>query len=193
MNQGGVVKNGNRTGVISNFHEIDEVRNHWGRFLALGIVMAILGCFAIGSSVTVTMFSVVVTGFLLLAAGLVQIAHGFWARQWKGMFLSMLLGVLYIVTGFLCLTNPAASAVSVTLLIGAFCLAAGMFRMIWTLFHRFYHWGWIFFNGLVTFILGLLIVNQWPVSGLWIIGLFIGIDILLAGVSLIFLSLSARR
>jgi uncharacterized membrane protein HdeD (DUF308 family) len=187
------VKSRNETGVISNFHDIDDVKKHWSCFLALGVVMALLGCAAISFSLFVTMLSVVVVGVLLLAAGLVSIVHGFGACQWKGVFLSMLLGVLYVVTGFLCITNPAASAVSVTLLIGAFCLVVGLFRMITTLYLRFYDWGWVFFNGLVTFILGILIVSQWPVSGLWIIGLFIGVDILLAGVSLILLSLSARR
>ncbi len=179
--------------MIPNFHELDEVKKHRGWFLALGVLLAILGCLAISSSIMVTMFSVVVAGFLLLAAGLVHIAHGFWARRWKGVFLSMLLGVLYMVTGFLCITNPAASAVSFTLLIGAFCLAAGLFRMIAALILRFYQYGWVFFNGLITFILGILIVSQWPVTGLWIIGLFIGVDILLGGVSLILLSLAARR
>jgi uncharacterized membrane protein HdeD (DUF308 family) len=180
-------------GIIHDFHEIDEVKNHWGCFFALGILLIILGCVAISSSILVTMFTIVVTGCILLAAGIVQIAHGFWARRWKGMFVPVLLGLLYGVTGVLCITNPAASAMSLTLLIGAFCFAGGLFRMISSLFLRFSHWGWVFFNGLVTFVLGILIVSQWPVSGLWVIGLFIGVDILLAGISLTSLSLSARR
>jgi len=180
-------------GEISDFRDIEEVKDRWGWFFGLGLVLAFLGCAAISSSIAVTIFSVELLGLVLVAAGLAQIAHAFWAHRWKGTFLPMLLGVLYIVIGAVCFTNPAASALSITLLIGAFCLAGGLFRMIATLFLRFNQWGWVFLNGLITFILGLLIVSEWPVSGLWIIGLFIGIDILMVGVSLILLSLSARR
>lgn len=180
-------------GVFSHFHEIEAAKTHWGWFLGLGILMALLGLVAISASVFVTLFSVVLAGFALLVAGIVQIVHGVSAREWKGVFLSLLLGILYSVTGLVCLSNPAASAISLTLLIGAFCLTVGLFRIIVSLFLRFLQWEWVFFNGIVTFILGLAIITQWPASGLWIIGLFIGVDILLAGLSLIVLSLSVRR
>ena len=58
---------------------------------------------------------------------------------------------------------------------------------------RFEHWGWVLFNGLITFVLGLMIYQQWPLAGLWIIGLFVGIDMILSGWSWLLLSLSARK
>ena len=179
--------------IILHLHEVDEVKKNWGWFLTLGVVMSLLGFWAIGSSFVATIFSMITTGIVLSAAGLVQIIHGLWAHKWKGLFLSMLLGVLYVVTGAICVTNPEASAITLTLLIGAFCLTGGIIRMGAAMILRFSYWGWTFFNGLVTFILGLMIVSQWPISGLWVIGLFIGVDILLAGLSLVALSLSARR
>ena len=181
------------TGIVLHFHEVEEAKTHWVWFLTLGVVMSLLGLLAIGSSVTMTLFSVVVAGIVLAIAGIVQIAHAIWARKWKGFVLPALLGVSYLVIGLLCVAHPAASAIAVTLLIGAFCLTAGLFRMGLSVYLRYAAWGWTFFNGLVTFILGLLIVSEWPVSGLWVIGLFIGVDILLAGLSLIALSLSARK
>jgi uncharacterized membrane protein HdeD (DUF308 family) len=57
---------------------------------------------------------------------------------------------------------------------------------------RFLSWGWVLFNGIVTFLLGILILNGFPGTALWVIGLYIGIDMILAGWSRVMLALSVR-
>lgn len=176
----------------SQFNKIESVRENWGWFLCLGILLVLLGCAIIGSSYFATIFSVIIFGVFLLCAGVVQIFQAFLARKWSGLFLSLFLGILYIVTGFICLGKPETAAISITLWIAAFCFVAGIFKMISSLLIRFDQWGWVFFNGLVTFLLGAMIYANWPLSGLWVIGLFIGVDLILAGWSWVLLSLTAR-
>lgn len=182
-----------QNGLTFHFHRIDRIRETWGWFLTLGILLVLLGIAAIAFSYYTTIFSVVILGVILFAAGVIQIVEAFMARQWSGLFLSLLIGILYLVTGFLCMAKPGMAAIALTLWIAAFCFIAGIFRMSTALFSRFEHWGWFFFNGFVTFILGVLIFSEWPISGLWIIGLFIGIDLLLAGWTWIVLSLGAKK
>lgn len=179
-------------GLMNYFREINEVRRNWGWFLALGLLLVALGAGVISTSYYATVFSVVVFGIVLLGAGIVQFVQAFLARKWNGVVLSILLGLLYGVTGFLCVTNPTVSAVALTLGIAALCFVAGMFRMLVSLMMRFDQWGWVFFNGFITFLLGISIYADWPFSGLWLIGLFIGIDIILSGWSWIILALTAR-
>jgi len=179
--------------LTTQFRDIDEVRNNWGWFLALGILLVLLGCAVISSSFYATIFSVFILGIFLLGAGIVQIVQAFLARKWSGLFLSLMLGILYIVIGVFCAARPAMAAVSLTLWIAAFCFVAGLFRMITSLILRFDQWGWMFFSGLITFILGAMIYSEWPFSGLWVIGLFVGIDMLLSGWSWILISLTARK
>ncbi|MBS0656247.1 MAG: DUF308 domain-containing protein [Verrucomicrobia bacterium] len=174
------------------FRDIESVRKNWGWFLALGLLLVALGAGVVSSAYYATVFSVVLFGALLICTGVVQFIQAFLARKWSGIFLALFLSVLYLVTGVMCVSNPTMSAIGLTLGIAAFCFVAGIFRMLASLMLRFDHWGWVFFNGLVTFILGILIYSDWPVSGLWLIGLFIGIDIILSGWSWIFLSLAAR-
>jgi len=173
--------------------DVDDIKKNWGWFLALGFLLIALGAAVISSSYYATVFSVILFGFFLIAAGIIQIAQAFLARKWSGLFLSLLLGVLYIVTGFLCVTKPTVTAVGLTLWIAAFCFIAGLFRMLSSAILRFDQWGWVFFNGLVTFILGIIIYSDWPVSGLWVIGIFIGVDLILSGWSWIILALAARN
>lgn len=174
------------------FREIQEVRNNWGYFLTFGILLMILGGIAISYGFYTTLFSVFVLGILLIVSGVAQIIQSFWARRWTGLFLSMLVGILYIVTGFLCISRPAESALSITLIISLFLLVGGLYRMLSSAFLQFEKWGWVFFNGIVTFILGLIIYTGWPVSGLWVIGLFVGIDMVLTGWAWVLLALAAR-
>lgn len=179
-------------GNVHAFGDIDNIRQKSGWFLGLGIFLVILGIAAISYAFYTTLFSVILFGFLIFGAGVIQTIQSFMARKWSGLLLSLLLGILYLVVGLLCIVKPAQSAVSLTLLIAAFCLVGGLFRMLSALFVRFNHWGWVFINGLITFILGILIFAEWPISGLWIIGLFVGIDMILLGWTWIVLSLATR-
>lgn len=172
--------------------DVAEIRQNWGTFFALGILLVILGTIAVIFNVFTTLFTVSFLGILLIISGAAQIAQSFLARKWSGLFLALLMGVLCIVIGFFCVAKPTVTAAALTLLISAFLLVGGAFRMVSSALLRFEQWGWIFFNGLVTFILGILIYSEWPVSGLWVLGMFIGIDMILSGWSWILLSLSAR-
>lgn len=176
-----------------HFRDIPGIRSNWGWFFLLGLLLILLGGFLISSGFYGTLLSVMFFGALLVGAGLVQIVQAFLARRWSGLLLSLLLGVLYIVTGFLCISSPGLTALNLTLFIAGFCFVIGLFRMISSLMLHFEQWGWVFFNGLITFILGILIYSQWPVSGLWVIGLFVGIDMILSGWTWILLSFSARQ
>jgi uncharacterized membrane protein HdeD (DUF308 family) len=57
---------------------------------------------------------------------------------------------------------------------------------------RYPHWSWVLLDGVVSLLLGVLIWRRWPVSALWVIGLFVGIEMLLNGWSLVMLSLTGR-
>lgn len=172
--------------------DIEEARKNWGWFLALGILLIILGLGVISSSYYATIFSVIIFGFFLLGAGIVQIVQAFLAHKWSGFFLTLFLGVLYLITGFICVSRPAVAAINITLWIAAFCFIVGLFRMISSLIVRHDLWGWVFFNGLVTFLLGVMIYSNWPLSGLWVIGLFIGIDMIMSGFAWVWMALTVK-
>ena len=180
-------------GLARLFCHVERVKENWGWYLTLGILLVLFGGFAIAYSACTTIFSVVLFGAVLLATGVVQIVQGIMARQWSGIFVSILVGLLYSFAGVVCLVNPAISAMTLTMLFAVLCFIGGLFKMIASSVMQFEAWGWVFFNGLVTMILGLLIYSEWPMSGLVVIGLFIGVDMILSGWSWILLSLAAKR
>jgi uncharacterized membrane protein HdeD (DUF308 family) len=70
---------------------------------------------------------------------------------------------------------------------------SGVFRIVFALSERFAGWPWVLLNGAVTLMLGFLIYKQWPASGLWVIGLFVGIELIFNGWAWVMLALGLRR
>jgi len=172
---------------------VGELKRSWGWFLALGIALIVLGTIALGSALVMTIASVFFFGWLMIIAGVMEAVHAFWRKRWAGFFLDLLTGILYVVVGWMMVTNPKESALLLTLIIAMFLLFEGVFRIVVALSARYPHWGWVLLNGVISLVLGLMIWRQWPYSGLWVIGLFVGIEMLFNGWSLVMLSLASRR
>lgn len=164
----------------------------WVFLLGMGVALIVLGAVAIGSSAIATLATVMVFGVLLILGGLFQVVTSLWGRSWKGFFLHLLAGVLYLVTGVFLLDNPLESALGFTLLVAASLLVGGILRIVLALVERFNGWAWVLINGVISVVLGVAIWRQWPLSGLWVIGLFVGVEMLFSGISWVMLGLAVR-
>ena len=132
-------------------------------------------------------------GMIMLIGGISQVVSAFWAGKWSGFLLQVLVGILYVVVGFIVIDAPVGSAASLTLVIAAFLFIGGMVRIVVALVDRFTGWGWVLLNGAVTLLLGLLIYKQWPLSGLFVIGLFVGIEMIFNGWYWVMLALGLKK
>jgi uncharacterized membrane protein HdeD (DUF308 family) len=164
---------------------LEEIRNSWGWFLALGILLMILGAVCIVGDVTATFTTVLVFGWLLLISGIVALVHAFRTMTWSGFFLSMLSALFRGFTGYLLIRYPLAGAASLTLLLASFFIVGGVFRAIGAGMIKFPRWGWSVISGLVSSVLGVMLLTQLPVSSIWFIGFAIGVDLIVDGASLI--------
>jgi uncharacterized membrane protein HdeD (DUF308 family) len=173
-------------------HELDALRGNWFWFVLLGIALVVLGTIALGSVVIASLAAAVVIGTLLLLSGVAEVVGAFWCRCWSGFFLELLSGVLSIVIGVLFLRAPVDALLALTLLLACFLMVGGIFKIVAALSYRFAAWGWALAGGIIDVILGVLIWQQWPASALWVIGLFVGINLLFRGFNWIALGLSLR-
>jgi uncharacterized membrane protein HdeD (DUF308 family) len=176
--------------------ELHHLRKSWGLFLALGITEVVLGLAAITSSLValfVTFTVVILFGALLLIGGIVHLINAFASRGWRGFFPHLLAAILYLVVGVLMIEHPIGAVAALTLMLAAAFLVGGLVRIVVAVTERFSGWGWVLANGLVGMLLGLSIWKHWPEASEWIIGLFVGIDLIFAGWSWIMLAWTARR
>jgi uncharacterized membrane protein HdeD (DUF308 family) len=158
----------------------------------LGIVLLILGIVALLDSVLATALSVIFFGWVLVIAGIVETSQTFRHRRSGHLSLHPPNAVLSIVVGIMLLLSPLAGVLVLTLLPSVYFTVADVFRMVTALNLRLPGWGWALFNDTVTLILGILLRMHWPATGLWVIGLFIGIGLLVVGCSQIMPAIAVR-
>jgi len=158
-----------------------EMIHNWGWFLAFGIVLLLLGIAAIVRSISATVASMVFFGWLLVFSSLIEFADAFMVGNWAGFFLHLLAAILFGITGVVMISKPVISAETVTYLMAVFFLIAGLYQLAASMWTHLPGWGWQALSGIVASTLGGLVLGEWPISGLWAIGLYVGIDLVLAG------------
>jgi uncharacterized membrane protein HdeD (DUF308 family) len=173
-------------------HELHAMRKDWWWFLLLGLALVVLGTAALGSAVIASEAAVVFFGLMLLAGGIAQVISAFWVGKWSGFLVNLLVGLLYILTGFFIIDAPLESAVALTLLLAMMFFVSGLFKIVAALTIRYPMWGWSLASGVISLMLGVMIYRQWPASGLWVIGMFVGIELIFNGWTWIMLSIGLR-
>ena len=171
-------------------HELEALRGNWFWFVILGASLVVLGIVAMGSVVITSLAVAAAIGVLLLLGGAAEAVGAFWCRGWSGFFLELLSGVLSVVVGLLFLRAPLGALASLTLLAACFLMVGGLFKVVAAVAYRFAAWGWSLASGIIDLILGLMIWQGWPESSLWVIGLFVGINLIFRGFNWIALGLA---
>jgi uncharacterized membrane protein HdeD (DUF308 family) len=170
-----------------------EIRKAWGWLLAWGILLVVGGVVALGYEFAMSVVTTVFVGGLLVAYGVVEVVQAFKHRRWSGFLLFLLGGLLSIAAGIAVWAQPLAAMSVITLMVAAYFIVLGAFRLVVAVSSRHPGWGWGLFNGAVSVLLGLLIWNRWPGSSLWVIGMFVAIDMIFQGWNYVMLALIARK
>ncbi len=173
---------------------LGDLSHKWVWLIALGIIQIILGTVGLGMTFGLTLATILVYGIFLLICGGAQIVHAFTAKGWKNLVLHLLIAVLYVLAGIIIINNPLAASLFLTLFIGFVLLATGVIRVIMGFrFKGSKNWHWPLLSGIVSILLGLMIISQWPVSGLWVIGMFVAVELIINGWSSVMIALAARE
>lgn len=173
--------------------EFQHLRADWWWLLLYGVLLTVCGTVAIVVPPLATGGVLIVLGIALIVGGAATIVLSFWAGKWSGFLVQILVGILYLVAGFAIFDSPADAALLITMFIAALFIVVGAFRMVAAMMVQFPHWGWALFNGIITFLLGVIIYRQIPGSAFWVIGLLIGVEMLFNGWTWIMLSLAIRK
>lgn len=175
--------------------EVLGIGRNWGWLFLWGVLLVLLGIFAISTATLTTKISILILGVLLVIGGIIAVIDAFttWWGKGGGFFSHLLMGILYIIAGVMLIESPMLGSISITLILGIFYVILGIYNIIYSVSARVLNWGWSLFNGIITLLLGILILEHWPASGLFFIGLFVGIDLLFFGWASIMNALAARN
>ncbi len=175
---------------LGNFQSI---KPRWGLALAAGMSLILLGMLAVArpfvSSLAVELF----LGWLLLVGGVVQIFHAIKERKQRGFGLALFTAIVTSIAGFVLLAYPLSGVLTLTLILSCFFFVEGVCNLSWAFKVRpKTGWGWLLFSGVLEVVFAAMIWMQWPSSAIWLIGFLVGFDLIMAGWSLLTLSLGSR-
>jgi len=174
-----------------------NLKSFFGRInwlLVSGLMLVVLGSIAVSLPFVVSMAVELLFGLLALIAGISQVITAIFCQKWKSFFLHLLSGMLYCSFGSLLLVYPFEGVILFSLILGIFFTTEGLAKIIFVLRLKPMHsWGWILFNGIITLLLGALICMKLPFSGMWAIGLLLGINMLFGGLAISMFSLAPKN
>jgi uncharacterized membrane protein HdeD (DUF308 family) len=173
---------------------LGDLHKNWGWLMVGGILLIIFGAVGMSMTFTMTLASMLYFGILAITAAVVMLIDTFKAEGWKSKLWNLLISVLYGIAGVVMILNPAESAIWFTLFMAGFLFTVGIMRLIAGFQMRgISGWWWTVLAGVSAIILGIMIFAKWPVSGLWAIGLFVSVDLLMQGISWFSLAWAAKN
>ncbi len=177
--------------------DADMLRKHSTWFVAYGVIMILLGLFAIVAPGVATLAVTLMVGWSLVfsgAFGLFAVISG--GTSAPGFWWNLLTTAVYFLAGLAVLTRPIAGVLTLTIILAAYLLAGGVFRIMMAMGYRSHApsaWFWLLLSGVIDLVLAFMIMSGLPSTALWVLGLMVGINLLMMGFSILMVALAVRR
>jgi uncharacterized membrane protein HdeD (DUF308 family) len=173
---------------------LSGLKEHAGLAVTIGFIMIVCGFLAVGAPLAAGLAITIAVGVLLIVAGVSQCVLAFRAGAFGSGLLLFLIGILTTVAGAYLSSQPLAGLAEITFILMIFFVITGVFELFGSLQVRpAQGWVWMALNGAVTLLLGIMIWQQFPLSGAWAVGVLFGIRLLLTGWALVAIGGALRR
>jgi uncharacterized membrane protein HdeD (DUF308 family) len=109
---------------------------------------------------------------------------------------NLITAIVCVLAGLSLLIRPVSGVITLTIILAAYLLASGVGHIMLALGYRKdipNAWVWMLFSGVVDIALGFIIISGMPGSAIWVLGLLVGINLLMAGIALIMAALAVRK
>jgi len=165
-----------------------------GWLLVLGFLFVLLGCVGMGMVVGLTIVSMIFFGVLLIIAGLSHLFSVFQNKKWKGAFWEALIALFYIAGGIMVIQDPLLASSIITMALAVMFIIIGVSRLIMAFVLKDVQgWGWMLVAGIAAVVLGVMILMHWPLSGLWVIGMLIAIEMMITGWTYVMIAMAMPK
>ena len=160
--------------------------------ITAGILLIVIGLAAIAVPFLAGVAASLLFGWLLVIAGIAHLVYAWSERRAGAVLWQILIGAVYLIAALYMLVFPIAGVATLTLVVAFYIVAEGAFEVaVFVRLRRLHGAGWFLLNGLVSLLLGGLILLYWPFSSLWAVGTLMGISLLLGGIARITLPMSS--
>jgi len=172
----------------------EKLRSSWIWLAILAVISIVGGLLALFNPFAATLAATLMAGWVFAILGVVQIVQSFQLRGWGGFLWALLFGVLTLLVGIALLANPLAGMVSLTLLVAVLFLVTGVIKIAYSFSLRpISGWGWVLASGIVSLVLGIMILGNFPWAAASVLGILLGVELLSNGVLFLLVALGLRK
>lgn len=169
------------------------LQKHWRLFLVEGIIFVLLGVSAIAIPQFYTEAIILFLGWIIGIGGVVHVTRAFIFPEIPGFRLWIFWGVLQIVVGGLLIADPLFGVITITMMMTLFFAAEGSIKIYWAFMLRpLPDWKFVLISGVTELVIASIILMTWSKTIHWLLGLFLGINMIMLGCSLVKVSLSHK-
>jgi len=159
-----------------------DQRRAGGWVVVWGVLLIAAGILAIVIPAPAALAFALILAWLLVFAGVVEIAHAIHQRAEEGFAWKLIVGVATLALGVVMLVSPVVAISSLALLFGAFLFASGLSTVMLALKLRpKAGWGWVLFDGVLSIVIAVLIALGWPQNSIAFVGTLVGICMISGG------------
>jgi uncharacterized membrane protein HdeD (DUF308 family) len=173
---------------------LGDAVKHSGKLIFIGVLLIVCGSLGILAEAAFSLATITLLGSIAFVAGIFIGVHAFQSKGWKAFIVQTLFAVLYVGIGIYTWTQPINALEGLTIWIAAILFITGAMRLI----SAIQHWSmgnmtWTALSGVLSIVLGVMIMNNWPGASTWVPGMLLAIELLLQGWSLFFIGIAIRK
>ena len=170
------------------------MKNHWIWWMLTGILSLVGGFLAFANPFAATLTAELLAGWAFVIVGILTLFSAFGEKSGGSRIVNIFLGIIIAILGVQLLLNPLQGTVSLTLAVGVLLVFAGVCR-IGVAFRNLqgsFRWAMVL-SGLLSLLLAVMIFTNFPQSAVVVLGMFLAIELISNGISLIALSLARKN
>ena len=166
---------------------------NWFLWMIAGLISLFGGFFALANPLAATLTAELLAGWMFVAVGVMTMVSAFGDQGWAGRILSLLIGLIILILGIDLIANPLAGVVSLTFVVAIGLVVMGVLRILLALRSDFAQLRWVLIlSGAVSLLLGAMILSNFPQSAALVLGVYLAVELISNGISLIVLSLARK-
>lgn len=164
----------------------DNIRQHKKLYLFNGFMFILVGFIALMAPLVAAEVLDMLIGAILLLTAVGQLTISYLSKRHWTYYITT---ALYLIAGLLLVFRPHEGVLALAAIVGVFFLMQGCIQIFTaSLYAPFEGWVWVLASGLVSLLLASLVYAGWPITGMWLLGIMLGINFIAFGLSMVMLT-----
>lgn len=180
------------TGALQDW--VEDTKKNANTIVLLGVLTSVCGFFSLVLPWIAGLSVSMLIGFVFVLGGIARLIASFSAGSFGRGTIAFIGAALTVIVGVILVTRPGFGLAALTMILGVYLMMDGIFGALLAFQLRpETGWGSILFSAVLSVVMSVMLLTEWPIDGIWAIGTLVGINLLFAGFSLISIGSSAKK